>query len=129
MLDLPMIVGAVLFFAGGITALVTLGTHGGMAFGFTALSNIRAMLKKPRPRGIFLVAALVAGVGAALCLGSVLMRDAEANGACRRACEAAGYQTGIVRGSPHVEPRRGAARDCWCRTGRTWAPDPLPDGS
>lgn len=74
-----------------------------------------------------LTGALVMGAGAFVLLVSVMVGDAQRNRPCREGCRAAGYETGLLRGSPHeaVNGRAAGPYQCWCRRCSTWSDAPL----
>ena len=124
-------VGAALFFAGGIVALVVLGRVGGMAFGMKAFHNLGRFLSDPGQRGtqiVFFVALGVAFLGVAFCFAGVVAGDRARNAPCVKACKDAGYDTGVFRVSPHLSTAQGGSlrKQCWCRKGQNeWSPEPI----
>jgi hypothetical protein len=123
-----MMIGFGIALVGFIGVFAIMARHGGMAFGFEAWKRMGRFLRDPAtkgPRRLFFAFAAVLGLGFALMLAGVLIVDGRQRSACRKQCESAGFEDGLVRGDPHAERPGETERLCWCRNGEQWADRPI----
>lgn len=126
--SITFIVGAILA-AGGwlwmMAVLVRYDLH--KSWGFAAGLKRLASAEGRADRRTALRRGLVMGAGLVVLFLSVLIGDSQRNRPCRDACRAAGFETGLFRGSPHesVNGRAVGPYRCWCRQGSTWSDAPL----
>ena len=99
---------------------ITLARKGGLHSTFSSMQKSVDAFLHPQP-GWEMTSLWGGGVliliGCGLMFLSLLSMDASQNHLCKNICKERGFESGIVRGNPHVKHPGATERQCWCSNG------------
>ena len=122
-----MLMGFLICNLGFWPLFITLARRGGLHSSISSMQKSAEAFRSPQA-GWEMISLWGGGVLIALGCGlmflGVFLMDSSQNSFCKNSCKEEGFESGIVRGSPHAERPGETERQCWCFNGRgkdaTW---------